>query len=129
MEKAIDKDLAIKSVTAMPRSRNFYNFFINGTPEKRSMKPERFIDFIIGICPVVGGTARRMVYEFRPFYIEVETDTILELEDVPGRPETHKELLFGSRKKIIRAEKESKEVKFVDDRKDRIFRNILKLAR
>lgn len=124
-----DKDLTIKSLTVTPKSRNFYNFYINGTSEKRSMKPEKLIDLITELCPAVGGEARTMIYEFRPFYVEVETDTILELTKTPPKPRSHKDIVFDGRKKVFKSLKDAGERKFVDDRKDRIFKNILKLSK
>lgn len=128
-EETADKDLTIVSITAVPRTKNFYNFYINGTPEKRSMKPEKLIDLITELSPAVGGIARTMVYELRSFYVEIETDTILELTDIPGKAESRKELVFDNRKKLFKKIKESTKEKLIDDQKDRIFQNILKLAK
>jgi len=128
-DKIVDKDLTIKSITAVPRSKNFYNFYINGTSEKRSMKPENLIDLITDLCPVVGGKARIMIYELRPFYLEVETETIMELFEIPEKPETHKELVFDNRKKVFRHLKEDCDTKLIDSQKDEIYKNILKLVK
>jgi hypothetical protein len=131
MDVIQDQDLTIKSITVVPRSRNFYNFFINGTNEKRSMKLESLADFITKLCPAVGGKARIMIYEFRPFYVEIETDTLLELEEVPEAPEPRRALMFKGGKKIAKQAKEEKEraSSFVDKRRQTIFGNILKTVR
>jgi hypothetical protein len=126
-----DQDLTIKSITAVPRSKNFYNFFINGTDEKRSMKLESLAEFITKLCPIVGGKARIMIYEFRPFYVEIETSALLELEEIPGEPEPRRALLFKGIKKTAKQvnEEKKREESFVDKRRQTIFGNILKLAR
>jgi len=128
-EETNDRDLTIVSITAVPRTKNFYNFYINGAPEKRSIKPEKLIDLITELCPLVGGTARTMVYELRSFYVEVETDTIQELSEIPKKQESHKELVFDNRKKLFKKIKNSEEPKLIDKQKDRIFNNILKLVK
>jgi len=129
MEQSIDTDLTIKSITAVPRSKNFYNFYINSTPEKRSMKPEKLADLITERCPAVGGTARIMIYELRAFYVEIETNTIKELGESQAEPESKKELIFGTRKTVIKQANKPKEPEIVDRRKDMIFKNILKLMK
>jgi hypothetical protein len=127
----LDQDLIIKFITAVPRSKNFYNFYINGTNEKRSMKLHDLAEFITKLCPTVGGRARMMIYEFRPFYMEVETKTLLELEEVPEDPEPRRALMFDGVKKITKTVKEEKEKQgnLVDKRRQTIFGNILKLVR
>jgi hypothetical protein len=126
-----DQDLTIKSITAVPRSKNFYNFFINGTNEKRSMKLEGLAEFVTKLCPAVGGRAKIMIYEFRPFYVEVETETLLELEEIPAPPEPHRAQMFGGVKEVAKMVREEKDrqARFVDKRRQSIFGNILKLAR
>jgi hypothetical protein len=127
----LDQDLIIKFITAVPRSKKFYNFFINGTNEKRSMKLNDLADFVTKLCPSVGGRARIMIYEFRPFYVETETGTLLELEEIPKGPEPRRALIFGRVEEITKAVKEEKKKQggFVDKRRQTIFGNILKLAR
>jgi hypothetical protein len=131
MDTVQDQDLTIKSITAVPRSKNFYNFFINGTNEKRSMKLESLAEFVTKLCPVVGGKARIMIYEFRPFYVEVETETLLELEEIPTPTEPHRAQMFGGVKEMEETVREEKgrRASFVDKRRQSIFGNILELAR
>jgi hypothetical protein len=131
MDTVQDQDLTIKSITAVPRSKNFYNFFINGTNEKRSMKLEGLAEFVTKLCPVVGGKARIMIYEFRPFYVEVETETLLELEEIPTPTEPHRAQMFGGVKEMEETVREEKgrRASFVDKRRQSIFGNILELAR
>jgi hypothetical protein len=126
-----DQDLIIKVLIAIPRSKNFYNFYINSTNEKRSMKLEALADFVTKLCPAIGGKARAMIYEFRPFYAEIETETLLELEETPGAPESHRQLLFGRRISTPKmAEKTRKKPGgFVSGHKQGIFNNILKLVK
>jgi hypothetical protein len=88
------KENAIKIITAVPRSKNFCNFYINGTDEKRSAKLEDLAKWITEVCPAVGGQARLMIYEFRPFCIEVEAETITELSEDPEPMETHRDAIF-----------------------------------
>ena len=128
--EAKDPDLIIKTVVAAPRSRNFYNFYINDSDEKRSMKPAALADFVEKLCPAIGGRARMMIYEFRPFYAEIETETLLELAEIPGEPEPRRALLFGGRKKAVRAVMEGRSKgDAVDRRRQGIFANILKLTK
>jgi hypothetical protein len=126
-----DQDLTIQSITAVPRSKNFYNFYINGTNEKRSMKLEGLADFITKLCPAVGGRARTMIYEFRPFYMEIETETLLELQEIPEPSESHRSMLFSGVKAASRMVKKEKERQgsFVSRQKQTLFGNILSLGR
>jgi len=127
----IDRDLIIKSIVAVPRSKNFYNFYINGTSEKRSMKLEALADFITKLCPEVGGRARIMIYEFRPFYVEIETKSILELLEKVKDKEPERLILFGTTRKRVKEGREEKKKKEspVDKRRQTIFGNILRLVR
>jgi len=97
------------------------------------MRPNDLADFIAKLCPAVGGRARTMVYEYRPFYVETETETLLELEETVGEPEPRRAILFGDRKKIIKIAKEEKNKREqngpVDKRSQTIFGNILKLVK
>jgi hypothetical protein len=128
--ETLDRDLTVKSITAVARSKNFYNFYINGTNEKRSMKLKALADFVTGLCPAIGGRARIMIYEFRPFYMEVETETLLELEEMPEAPEPRRALLFGGVKNIAGAVKEEQARKagLVDKKRQTVFGNLIKLA-
>jgi hypothetical protein len=94
------------------------------------MKLEGLADFITKLCPVVGGRARTMIYEFRPFYVEIETETLLELQEVPEPTEPHRFLLFGGVKKVskIIKEEKNKQGSFVAKQRQIIFGNILKLG-
>jgi hypothetical protein len=131
MDTAQDKDLTIKSITAVPRSKNFYNFFINGTNEKRSMKLNGLSEFIMKLCPSVGGRATIMIYEFRPFYVEVETQTLLELAEIPDPPESRHTRMFGGIKKTVKRAESEKEQKsgLVAKRKQILFNSILGLTK
>jgi len=129
----IDPDLIIKVIIAVPKSRNFYNFYLNDSNEKRSMKHKDLAEFVAKLCPEVGGKALKMIYEFRSFYVEIETNTLLELLETPEKPEAHRTVLFGNRKKILKTAKDErkkeKKEEFVDKRKQIIFSNILKLIK
>jgi hypothetical protein len=71
-----------------------------------------------------------MIYEFRPFYVEIETETLLELEEIPKPPESHRAILFGSAKKVVKYAKEEREQNnLVDKRKQNVFGNILKIIK
>lgn len=95
------------------------------------MKLNALADLITKLCPAVGGKARIMIFEFRPFYVEVETETLLELEEIPEPPEPRRALMFGGVKKVEKMTKEErdKEGSFVDKRRQTLFGNILKLAK
>ena len=124
-----DPDLIVKTLVVVPRSKRFCNFFINDTNEKRSMKHEEISKYITKLCPAVGGKARAMIYEFRPFYIEIETETIQELEETPEEPESRRNLIFSNSQKI-KAEKSKRDnSNLVSDKKQFIFENVLKLIK
>lgn len=95
------------------------------------MKPEDLADFVTKLCPAVGGRVRSMIFEFRPFYAEVETETLLELEEIPEPPEPHRSQMFGGVKAAEKAVKKEKSRRndLVSKRRQIIFGNILKLAR
>jgi len=93
-----DNDLIIQSLICTPKSKNIYNYYINGTNEKHSMKQENLADFITELCPAVGGKARIMIYELRYFYVEIKAETITELEVAPNERESHRSIIFQNKK-------------------------------
>ena len=89
-----DKDLIIKSLICIPKSKNIYNYFINSPDDKHSMKQEELADFITELCSAVGGKARIMIYELRHFYVEIETKTITEVDTIAKEKDSHRSIVF-----------------------------------
>lgn len=87
-------------VIVNPKSDRIYNYWINGSEEKRSMLKERMREFCLDLCPIKARQINKCIDELIPFVIFVEEKTVQELEEKSKKEKSKMDRLFPMRKSI-----------------------------
>ena len=91
---------SINTIIVNPRSSRLYNYWVNGTLEKRSMMKERMREFCLELSPDNANEINRCIDEILPFVIFVDQNKFEELEEKTPKPISPADRLFPYRKKV-----------------------------
>ena len=91
---------SITVIIVNPRNDRLYNYWINGSLEKRCMLKDRMREFCLDLCPAKARDINRCIDDMIPFVVYVEQEVFQELEEEPPTPPTKAARMFPLRKKI-----------------------------
>lgn len=91
---------SISVIIVNPRNDRLYNYWINGSLEKRCMLKDRMREFCLDLSPTNARDINRCIDDMIPFVVYVDQKVFQELEEEapPGIPKASR--LFPLRKKI-----------------------------
>lgn len=91
---------SITVIIVNPRNDRLYNYWINGSLEKRCMLKERMREFCLNLCPSKARDINRCIDDILPFVVYVEQGFFQELEEEAPPPIPKATRLFPMRKAI-----------------------------
>lgn len=91
---------SISVIIVNPRNLRLYNYWINGSLEKRSMLREKMREFCLDLCPPQAPNINRCINDMLPFVIFVDKAEFQELEEEAPEPLPASRRLFPYRKMI-----------------------------
>ncbi|MGL5913552.1 MAG: hypothetical protein ACRCZB_05250 [Bacteroidales bacterium] len=95
---------AIKVIIVYPKNMRIYNYWINGSLEKRSMLQRKMREFCLDLSPENAKDINRCIYEITPFIIYVEKNRFQELNEADPIQQPKANRVFPLRKKIYSKE-------------------------
>lgn len=84
----------ILAVLVSPRTERFYDYYLNGEDDRRTMRRDGIERFCEGLCPARAKEIRRCAIEMRPFVIYPRTGEFIELKENAPPKLSHRALLF-----------------------------------
>lgn len=83
-----------------PRSDRLFNYWINGSTEKRAMLKERMRKFCLDLSPINARAIDKFIDDLVPFVLYVDQNLIQELEEEPLELPSKASLIFPKRKQV-----------------------------
>lgn len=96
------KENEVMAILVVPRTERFYDYYLNGEKDRRTMLRNEINTFCNELCPSCSSEIDRCIFEMRPFILYPQSNEINELKENPPPKINHRKLLFPT---SIEAEK------------------------
>lgn len=117
------KQHTIKYIVAKPYNLKIYSFFINGQSEPHAEHRDDFLEYLVSIIPQKKKEFEKLIFTFKPFFVNVENNEIKELVPDKSKKRTIDSNDF-SIDTVMKEINENKNINFMD--KDKKTQETLK---
>ena len=84
----------IEALLVVPRNNRLYDYYVNGTNDKRVMLQRKMLQFCIDLCPAYAMEIRKCISELHPFIIYPQEQKYCELKENDPPKINRRDLLF-----------------------------------
>jgi hypothetical protein len=95
---------AILAMIVIPKSVRLYNYFINGSQDRRTMLQRKMLEFCLNLCPGRAKEIRRAIFQLTPFVIYPEENIFVALKE-ENPPAVNRRSLLLPMGKLVREDK------------------------
>jgi hypothetical protein len=84
----------IEALIVIPRNNRLYDYYINGSDDKRVMLQKKMLQFCIDLCPDYTAEIRKCIFEITPFIIYPQEQLFNRLKETDPPKLNKRNILF-----------------------------------